>query len=73
MRQCQVTVWEPGVEGSVPYQYSAPEGCEVEHGKGVLFQNEVGPGADIEYEVEVWNPTNQDWDVLRARANRSAA
>ena len=72
MRRCKVTVWQGGIR-EVPYEYSAPEACEIEYGKAVLFQNEVGPGADVEYEVEVLEDQAAGrWKILRRRANRSA-
>ena len=72
MTLCKVTVWEPGVSSGVPYEYSAPEGqgCEIEYGKAALFQNEVGAGAEVEYQVEIWDPTAQSWSVVRPRGNR---
>jgi len=68
--RCRVTVWEPGASG-VPYEYEASPGCEVEHGKALLFQNEVRPGADVEFQVEIWNEHARRWDVIRKRANRT--
>ena len=72
-RSCKVTVWELGFSQGVAYEYQAPEGCEVDHGKGVLFQNEVGSGPGVEFEVAVLSPSDQSWSTIRQRGNRSAA